>query len=102
MAEIDIPPGYGIPLADLTTGLLPTRTMDALDARYIGGAGASFEYVQSTPLATWTIPVPGTFGRRPDVAVYIGNESVDSDVQATSSQVVVTFASPQSGTAVLT
>lgn len=65
MVDVNIPPGYGIPLANLTTGLLPDRTMDALDARYSGGIGdTAFEWIQTTPLATWTIPVPGAMNRR--------------------------------------
>jgi hypothetical protein len=33
----DIPAGYGIPLVDLATDLLPAETMAALDDRYEGG-----------------------------------------------------------------
>lgn len=102
MAEVDIPPGYGIPLVNLANDLLPDPTMDALDARYAGGGSGAFEYTQAVAQATWTIPVPGAMGRRPNVSVFIGNENVDTDVVADSSQVVITFSSPQSGTAVLT
>ncbi len=102
MAELVIPPGYGVPLVNLTTDLLPAPTMAALDARYAGGGSGAYEFVQATPLATWTIPVPSGMARRPSVTVYIGDELVDSDVVADDTQVVVTFSSPQTGTAVLT
>lgn len=36
----DIPPGRGIPLVDLTTGLLAAPVQDALDARYPATTGA--------------------------------------------------------------
>lgn len=66
------------------------------------GANLAFEYVQATPLATWTIPVPVEFGRRPAVAVFLNSgEAVLADVSASSSSVTITFASPVSGSAVL-
>jgi hypothetical protein len=103
MADIAIPPGYGVPLVNLTTDLFPAPTMNALDARYGGSGGdPGFEYVQSTPLATWTIPVPGAMGRRPNVAVFVGGEMVETDVTASPTEVVVTFPEPVAGTAVLT
>jgi hypothetical protein len=37
--EFDIPDGFGVPLVDLDTSLLPADTMDALDALYAGGGG---------------------------------------------------------------
>jgi hypothetical protein len=37
--EFEIPDGFGIPLVDLDTDLLPQPTMDALDALYAGGGG---------------------------------------------------------------
>ena len=58
------------------------------------------EYVQDTPLATWTIP--HSLGRRPAVELYIGGESVEADVTASSSTVTITLPSPMAGTAVLT
>lgn len=70
---------------------------DYLEANPTGGT----EYSQLSPLATWTVPVPATLGRRPNVTVYIDGEVVDTDISATSTQVVVTFPSPQTGTVVL-
>lgn len=103
MTEFDIPEGYAIPLVNTSTKLFPNPTMNALDARYGGSSGdPGYEYVQSTPLATWTIAVPGAMGRRPNVAVYIGGEMVESDVVADATQVVITFPEPVAGTAVLT
>lgn len=104
MTEFNIPNGMGIPLVDLATDLLPDPTMAALDARYFGsgeGSGA-FEWVQTTPLATWTIPVPlAMLGRRPNVSIYVGNEMVESDISSDGIQVVITFPAPQIGSAVL-
>lgn len=58
-------------------------------------------HTQAATAATWTIP--HSFGRRPAVSVYLATgEEVDADVVATPTQVVVTFASPQAGSAILT
>lgn len=66
-----------------------------------GGAGGSgFQHNQVGAGATWTIP--HSIGRIPSVQVYIAGKAVLADVEATSSQVVITFASPQSGVAILT
>jgi hypothetical protein len=67
-----------------------------------GPAGTipGLEFVQVTPAATWTIPLTG-FTRRPLVEVYVGGEAVETDVIASPTQVVITFASPQSGSAVI-
>lgn len=66
------------------------------------GDNLAFEYTQATDLSTWTIPVPVGFGRRPSVAVYLASgEAVMADVSASSTSVTITFASPQSGSAVL-
>ncbi len=102
VTNVDIPAGFGIPLVNLNTDLFPAPTMTALDSRY-GGAGGdnAFEYIQSTPLATWVIAVPGVMGRRPNVDIYIANELVEADVVASTTQVTITFPSPQSGSAVL-
>lgn len=103
MGDITIPPGYGVPLVNLTTDLFPQPTMNALDARYGGVSGdPGYEYVQASPLATWTIPVPVQMGRRPNVAVYVAGEMVETDVTADSTQVILTFPEPVAGTAVLT
>lgn len=70
-----------------------------------GPAGASggvtVEHHQDTPAAQWSIPATG-FTRRPVVAIYVGNELVDTDVTATTDLVVITFPFPTAGTAVLT
>jgi hypothetical protein len=103
MVDIAIPEGYGVPLVNLTTDLFPLPTMNALDARYGGSSGdPGYEYTQSTPLATWTIPVPGAMGRRPNVAVYVAGEMVETDVTSSLTEVVITFPEPTAGTAVLT
>lgn len=103
MASFDIPDGYAVPLVNQTTKLFPQPTMNALDARYGGSSGdPGYEFSQLSPLATWTIPVPVEMGRRPNVAVYVAGEMVETDVTADSTQVVITFPTPVAGTAVLT
>lgn len=71
-----------------------------------GPPGASgtdaFEHVQSTPSASWVIAIPLSFGRRPNVDVYVGDVQVEADVTATSLNVNIQFPSPTSGSAVLT
>ena len=61
--------------------------------------GASVEYIQSIPAATWTIT--HNLGRVPSVQVFIDGELVETDVVSTSTVTTVTFPSPQSGVAVL-
>ena len=57
-------------------------------------------FTQSSPAASWTFI--HSLGRLPIVEVYVGGEEWNADVAATSTTVTVTFASPQSGTVVLT
>lgn len=66
------------------------------------GAGVVSEVVlvQNTPAATWTFS--HNLGRLPVVVVYVDGEEWGADVTATPTAVTVTFASPQSGTVVLT
>jgi len=70
-----------------------------------GPAGASgtaaFEHTQSTPSASWSIDVPPSMGRTPNVAVYVDGRLVLADVEADSSTVNITFPSPVAGSAVL-
>jgi hypothetical protein len=66
------------------------------------GDGIAFEYTQASPLATWTITVPATFGRRPNIAVYTeSGEHVLTDISSNSTTATITFASPTTGSAVL-
>ncbi len=62
---------------------------------------AGIEVPVTTPASTWLIPVTG-FNRRPNVAIYVGGEEVETDIVATSTLVTVTFPAPTAGTAVLT
>lgn len=67
------------------------------------GNSQAFEYTQIAPSATWIIPVPVAFARRPAVDVYLtSGEQVIADTVASASSVSIAFASPTSGTAVLT
>jgi hypothetical protein len=70
---------------------------DYLTANPIAAAGEEYSFL--TPLATWTIP--HTLGRKPSVSVFIGGEEVLTDVTASSTQVTITFPTPQVGTATL-
>lgn len=77
---------------------------DAIDALPPGGGeGGSdaFEFVQNTPSASWSILVPASMNRRPNVSVYVGGKLVFADISATSSAVNITFPSPVAGSAVL-
>lgn len=56
-------------------------------------------YVQSTPLATWTIPNP--FERLPAVSLYVNGESVETDVTATTTFITITWPYPVAGVAVI-
>jgi hypothetical protein len=61
------------------------------------------EIQQVAPSASWVLPVPTDFGRRPGVTVYLpSGEQVLADVHADATQVSVTFAQPTAGSAVLT
>lgn len=63
------------------------------------GAGTGFAYTQVSASAQWVIP--HAMGRIPAVDVYVGGNLVGVDVSATTTNVVITFPSPQSGVAVL-
>lgn len=69
-----------------------------------GGGSVGYEHTQSTPAATWTIIVPLSFGRRPVVAIYVGDVEVETDVVWTpgTHTLTITFPSPTSGVAVIT
>lgn len=68
-----------------------------------GVSSLAFEYAQLAPLATWTIPVPVGFARRPAVAVYLSSgEHIIADTVASASSVSIAFATPTAGSAVLT
>jgi hypothetical protein len=57
-------------------------------------------HTQATPAATWTIP--HLLGRLPVVATYLtSGEEVDTDLDATTDQVVITWPAPTAGWAVL-
>lgn len=63
--------------------------------------GAAFVYTQTIPATTWTIQ--HDLGYNPSVALMIGGEEADADVDYPSmSVVVVIFGAPQAGTARLT
>jgi hypothetical protein len=70
---------------------------------YVSGDGAlalGFETFINAPAATWVIP--HSLGRRPDVAVYdSGGYLMIADVHSTSLTTTITFATPTTGSAVL-
>lgn len=57
-------------------------------------------YTQIAPLATWTIP--NTLGRLCSVAIIVSGQLVYADTAISQSQVVISFPSPISGSAILT
>jgi hypothetical protein len=59
----------------------------------------AFVHIQSTPSASWYITNP--FSRKVDVAVFVDDERVETDVEVTDVYVHVTFASAQSGQLVI-
>jgi hypothetical protein len=67
-----------------------------------GTGSDGFTYTQASPAATWTIS--NTLGRFPrGVAVFVGNELVEADVDTPDiNTIVITFSSPQSGRAEIT
>lgn len=65
------------------------------------GEAAGIEFVQSTPLAAWSIEVPEELGRKPNVTIYVDGDLVMADVQATESSVFIQFPTPVTGSAVL-
>lgn len=60
---------------------------------------SGFAWNQTSPSAQWNIP--HALGRVPAVEVYVAGKLIGVDVDATNTNVVVTFPSPQSGVAVL-
>lgn len=84
-------------LGALTPGGFIADAIDAAVSNAGGGShgGDGWTYVQAIPLATWAIP--HTFGRIPNVSVYVAGELVDADVTATDQLVSVSFPSPAVG-----
>lgn len=70
-----------------------------------GGSSDAYQFIQSTPAATWTIALPLSFpNRRPGVDIYVNDILVETDVQwlPSTKTVSITFPSPTSGVAVIT
>jgi hypothetical protein len=64
-----------------------------------GSAGQT--HTQTAPASSWNIT--HSFGRLPSVSVYLNTgEEVDTDVNATSTSVTITFPTATSGSAILT
>lgn len=66
-----------------------------------GESSPAFETQFPTALATWTLAVPSTFGRTPNVAVFVGGQAVIAEVHASDSLVSVIFPEPMTGSVVL-
>lgn len=64
-------------------------------------SSTAFEYIQSTPSASWIIEVPLTLTRRPNISVYIEDHLVFADVFVTPDVINVSFPSPVTGSAVI-
>lgn len=56
MAELPIPAGYGVPLVDLTTGLLPEATQQVLDGRYAQPATPATPHLRRFRLTDQPLP----------------------------------------------
>ena len=68
----------------------------------VSGDDLSFEYSQLSALATWTIPLPEGYPRRPSVTVYLSDgEQVEADVSSSLETVTITFNQPTAGSAVI-
>lgn len=91
-------PWESFALVNTETFDLDPRVMARINSQ-VGGDNVAQRHIQSTPNASWIIN--HTFNREPDVAVYVGGQEVDADVAATVTTVTVTFASPQTGVAIL-
>lgn len=85
---------------DPATYLPPEQTVDALRDAILSGVHEPSEVEFPDPASTWTIP--HNLGRRPGVSLYVNNEPIDTDYEATDSLVVVTWPEPTAGSAVLT
>jgi hypothetical protein len=66
-------------------------------------AASTYTHLQTTPAATWTIPNPFGPGVHPaSVLVVVGGEVVEADVDLSNlTNVVITFATPQAGRALI-
>jgi len=74
--------------------------IDNIDPSAPGAGDLGIDHIQSTPLATWTIPHELT--RRPNVSIYsTSGEEVEADVSASLTQVSISFPAPFAGSAVL-
>lgn len=85
---------------------LPTINVDPADIENAVGdyldenpVSVGAEYVQSIPAGTWVIS--HSLGRKPSVSVYVGGKEVLTDIVSSNTQVTITFAAPQVGTATL-
>jgi hypothetical protein len=80
---------------------IPTATVSAFSGPAVESWGSRVD--QSTPSASWNIPVPPSIGRVPSVSIYLTTgELVFADVTATDTNVYITFPSPYAGFVILT
>lgn len=90
------------PITDIALNHLETQYDQAVayvDAELLD-LPLGVQYEQVTPLATWTWA--HNFGRRPNVAIIVNDEIIDTDVIATPTNVTATFPNPTAGYAVMT
>lgn len=97
--DVTVPPIHTVEVA------APTIYTVEVAAGVRGPAGPAgdeiaFEYPQTVAAAEWVIS--HTFGRRPNVTVYVADTEVETRVTATTTTVTVSFPTPTAGTAVLT
>jgi hypothetical protein len=70
-----------------------------------GPAGAetnSYEFIQSTPSATWSALIPPAIGRRPTVQAYLDGEPVFVPWTISGGYVLVSWPAPVAGSLVIT
>lgn len=92
------------PLVNVTIGSTTVVEVANGTGGVPGPAGGllGLEYTASTPSATWIIPIPTEFTRRPAVSIYdLSGEEVEADITVGATTVTVTFSGPFAGTALL-
>ncbi len=89
------PVAVPVALSDAPTATVSLNSGPAL-------AGWGHVHHQSSPAASWHVPVPPELGRRPVVSVYLEDgELILTDVVATATDVYLTFPAPIAGYVVL-
>lgn len=103
LTPVNPPDLSGLPQAVISDSI--SEAVDAyMEANPVAASGG-FVHMQTTAVAQWAFANP--LGRLPNVEIYVsdgngGYDVVDTDVDATTTQVTITFPEPTAGYAVLT